>query len=208
MRSARLVFALVLATTVASADGASSQAPPLVTRVVERARQEAARGVTYDPAYVRLAYPGGDVDPRHGVCTDLVVRALRVAGIDLQARVHEDVLARPRAYARYVTRADASIDHRRVGPLTVWLDAYAQRVPAAPRAFEAGDLVVWSLRNNGTPEHIGLVSDRIGPRGLPLVLHNLGPAPTEDDALDAWTILGHWRIATGDLRTTPPAPTP
>jgi uncharacterized protein YijF (DUF1287 family) len=189
-RRAALLLALTLVSSLSRAD----TPPALVTRVIARARQEVARGVVYDSSYVRLAYPGGDVDPSRGVCTDVVIRALRVAGIDLQTRVHEDALARPRAYARYVTHADANIDHRRVGPLTVWLDAHARPLPLAPGAFAAGDLVVWSLRDNGTPEHIGLVSDRVGPRGLPLVVHNIGPAPSEDDSLDAWRILGHWRV--------------
>jgi len=193
MRSAVLLVlaALTLLCPVARAAGESSFA----RQVVARAREEVARHVAYDPSYQRIPYPGGDVDPSRGVCTDVVVRALRAAGIDLQRLVHEDVLARPQAYARYVSRPDANIDHRRVGPLVVWLDAHAQRLPGAPRAFAPGDLVVWSLYGTGGLDHIGIVSDRAGPRGLPLVLHNIGPAPTEDDVLDAWPIAGHWRAA-------------
>jgi uncharacterized protein len=125
MRPQLFVAVFLLASSSALADPPASR----IERVIERAREEVARGVEYDPSYVRLAYPNGDVDPARGVCTDVVVRALRAAGIDLQSRVHEDILARPSAYARFVTRADANIDHRRVGPLMVWLDANAVRLP-------------------------------------------------------------------------------
>ena len=165
-----------------------------MSRVVARAREEVTRGVAYDSRYVHLGYPNGDVDPSRGVCTDVVVRALRAAGIDLQSLVHEDILSRPRAYARYVSHADASIDHRRVGPLTVWLDAHATRLGTDDGTFEAGDLVVWSLSGDGTPGHIGLVSDRRAASGVPLVLHNIGPTPSEEDVLHAWRMLGHWRL--------------
>ncbi len=82
-----------------------------------------------------------------------------------------------------------------MGPLTVWLAANAARLPITPGSFVPGDIVVWSLHANGNPEHIGLVSDRRGPRGLLLVLHNIGPTPAEDDVLDAWKVLGHGRLA-------------
>lgn len=90
----------------------------------------------------------------------VVVRSLRAAGLDLQALVHQDILARPRAYARWVSRPDKNIDHRRVGPLVVWLDAHAQKLPRAAGTFAPGDLVVWSLFGAGGLDHIGLVSDR------------------------------------------------
>jgi uncharacterized protein len=172
--------------------------------IVARARAEVLRGVAYDPAYVRLrfrgetdtgrtVYPGGDLDPARGVCTDVVVRALRAVGVDLQERVHADVVARPTAYPG-IGAPDANIDHRRVGPLLVYLRAHASSPPAADWA--AGDVVVWAFSRcpHCAPDHIGIVSDRRGPRGLPLVIHNMGPKPTEDDVLDAWTVLGHFRI--------------
>lgn len=190
MRRALVACVLLLSSPSALADPVS----PGVARVLLRAREEVARRVAYDPSYVGLSYPGGDVDPAHGVCTDVVIRALRAAGIDLQARVHEDVLARPRAYAAFVTRPDANIDHRRVGPILVWLEANATRLSVAPASFAPGDIVVWSLHGNGRPEHIGIASDRVGARGFRLVLHNIGPSPTEDDVLDTWQVLGHFRL--------------
>ncbi len=167
--------------------------------VVERARLEVTRRVIYDSRYVSLSYPGGDVDPSRGVCTDVVVRALRAVGIDLQRLVHEDILRRPGAYKRGGKRADASIDHRRATALLVWFEAYARVLPRkvdteeARMSYAPGDILVWSLHNNGQAEHVGVVSDRKGPRGLPLVIHNIGPVPTEEDVLDGWQILGHFR---------------
>ncbi len=167
--------------------------------VVERARLEVTRRVIYDSRYVSLSYPGGDVDPSRGVCTDVVVRALRAVGIDLQRLVHEDILRRPGAYKRGGKRADASIDHRRATALLVWFEAYTRVLPRQVETQEArtsyapGDILVWSLHNNGRAEHVGVVSDRKGPRGLPLVIHNIGPFPTEEDVLDGWQILGHFR---------------
>lgn len=171
-----------------------------VADAVSRARLEVARGVSYDPSYVRLAYPGGDVAADRGVCTDVVVRAFRAAGLDLQAKVHADVLAAPAAYAPWVKTADANIDHRRVGPLRVWLSRHAVALPLDDaQSYRAGDVVVWSFgcKSAGPgcyPHHVGLVSDKKGARGLPLVVHNLGPSPTEDDALDRWTRVGHFRV--------------
>jgi uncharacterized protein len=178
--------------------------PSREARIVARARTEVEREVSYDPTYVRLSfrdgtdtgrvvYPGGDLNPGHGVCTDVAVRALRAVGIDLQERVHADILARPSAYPA-IAAPDTNIDHRRVGPLLTYLRAH--ELSPGPNDWKAGDLVVWAFGScpHCTPDHIGVVSDRIGPRGLPLVIHNIGPKPTEDDVLDAWTTLGHFRI--------------
>jgi len=173
-------------------------------KIVARARQEVARGVAYDPSYVRLSfrderdtghavYPGGDLDPARGVCTDVVIRSMRAVGVDLQAEVHADIVAHPAAYPR-VSSPDANIDHRRVGPLLTYLRAHAREVPDGD--VRGGDVVVWAFGRcpHCNPDHVGIVSDRQGPRGLPLVIHNIGPRPTEDDVLDAWTRLGHFRL--------------
>ncbi|WP_437597543.1 DUF1287 domain-containing protein [Sorangium sp. So ce590] len=168
--------------------------------IVARARLEVARGVTYDPAWVAIGYPGGDPAPDRGVCTDVVIRAVRATGVDLQKMIHEDVLARRAAYTT-VERPDRNIDHRRVGPMLTYLRAHATPLPrtfdeAAVSTWKPGDIVVWALKRCPAcaPDHVGIVSDRKGPRGLPLVLHNIGPRPSEDDALDAWTVLGHFRV--------------
>jgi len=169
--------------------------------VVERARLEVTRAVRYDSSWVEIAYPNGDPAPDRGVCTDVVVRALRTTGIDLQERIHEDILQRPAVYTS-ITRADRNIDHRRVTPMLTYLRTFATSLPKtfepdAVSSWEAGDIVVWAFRPCPacTPDHVGIVSDRKGARGLPLVIHNIGPVPSEDDRLDAFTVLGHFRIA-------------
>lgn len=180
--------------------------------MLARARLEVDRRVSYDPAYRvttfrdgvdtgKVVYPGGDVDPTHGVCTDVVVRSLRAVGIDLQKLVHEAAAAHP-AWFPSIKAADANIDHRRVPALMAYFDHAAKSLPtatasAADRAgFEAGDLVIWSFDAcpKCSPRHIGVVSDKKGPSGLPLVIHNLGPRPTEDDVLGEWTMLRHFRV--------------
>jgi uncharacterized protein YijF (DUF1287 family) len=168
--------------------------------IVARARLEVSRGVTYDPAWFAIPYPNGDPAPDRGVCTDVVIRSLRAAGVDLQQLVHEDILRRPSAYAT-VTRPDRNIDHRRVSPMLVYLRAHATSLATtfdgpALATWQPGDIVVWAFRRcpSCTPDHVGIVSDVRGPRGLPLVVHNIGPVPSEDDRLDAFTVLGHFRV--------------
>jgi uncharacterized protein YijF (DUF1287 family) len=191
--------ALALARSPARAPAPAPAHPP--DPVVARARLEVSRGVTYDPAWFAIGYPNGDPAPDKGVCTDVVIRSLRAAGIDLQLLVHEDIVRRPAAYAT-VTRPDRNIDHRRVSPMLVYLRAHTTSLPttfdeAARATWQAGDVVVWAFRPCPvcTPDHVGIVSDRRGPRGLPLVLHNIGPTPSEDDRLDEFTVLGHFRVA-------------
>ena len=136
------------------------------------------------------------------MCTDVVIRSLRTTGVDLQQLVHEDILRRPTAYAT-VTRPDRNIDHRRVSPMLVYLRAHATTLPrtfddASLATWQPGDVVVWAFHACPAcnPDHVGIVSDRKGPRGIPLVLHNIGPTPSEDDRLDEWTVLGHFRVTT------------
>ncbi|HEY1954135.1 MAG TPA: DUF1287 domain-containing protein [Polyangiaceae bacterium] len=220
MRASTAIFALPLllatkhpATRLSPTPAPTATATATATatpaaRVIARAREEVARRVSYDPSYVGLHYPGGDVDASTGVCTDVVIRSYRAAGFDFQKLVHEDVLRAPKAYEPWVKTPDANIDHRRVGPLLVYLRRHARSLPVdAPCArrpgcagsaddYAAGDIVVISFEACPAcnPAHIGVVSDKIGPRGIPLLIHNMGPTPREDDTLDAWTRLGHFRL--------------
>lgn len=165
-------------------------------KLVSAARQQIGVTVTYDPAYRTLAYPGGDVPSDRGVCTDVVVRAYRSLGFDLQVAVHEDM---KRAWSEYpsqwgLSRPDRNIDHRRVPNLA----AYFRRRGAAlalandPNQFLPGDLVIWRLPS-GVP-HIGIVSDREA-LGRPLVIHNIGAGSGEEDLLFTYPQTGHYRFA-------------
>src|SRR5688572_27094543 len=147
--------------------------------LVTAARQQVGVTVVYDGSYRVLAYPGGDLPIERGVCTDVIVRALRVArSLDLQKLVHEDIRAHFRDYpSRWrwgLTRPDTNIDHRRVPNLMVYFERAGFQKPVTARAADylPGELVTWDL-GGGVP-HIGIISDRRAVTGAPLVIHNIG----------------------------------
>lgn len=162
--------------------------------IVAAARKQIGVCVSYDAAYRSIDYPGGDVPSATGVCTDVIIRALRLNGHDLQKLVHEDVVARPAAYPQ--AKGDTSIDHRRVPNLRVFLGRHGASLPttfsAATRvSFRPGDIVTWKLPRG--KDHIGLLSDKNGPQGWPLVIHNIGRGTREEDVLGSWNLDGHYR---------------
>lgn len=160
--------------------------------LVAAARRQVGVTLAYDPAYTSLRFPGGDVPRAKGVCTDVVVRAYRDAlGLDLQALVNADMR---RAFAAYPTRwglrrTDASIDHRRVPNLQVFLARQGARLPLPrdARGWQAGDLFT-ALIGDRLP-HIGIVSDR----GPGWVIHNIGNGAREEPALYAHQLTGRYR---------------
>jgi uncharacterized protein YijF (DUF1287 family) len=167
--------------------------------LVRAARTQVGVTVIYDGSYQQLAYPGGDVPLERGVCTDVVVRALRTArSLDLQKLVHEDMSAHFGAYPNQrrwgLTRPDSNIDHRRVPNLMKWLErsGYTQAVTTAAQDYLPGDLVAWDL--GGGILHIGIVSDRKASTGVPLVIHNIGAGAREEDILFRYAIIGHYRL--------------
>lgn len=170
-------------------------APAAPVALVAAARAQVGVTLRYDPAYVRLAYPGGDVPADRGVCTDVVVRAYRSLGTDLQVLVHRDMQAAWAAYPKAwgLKGPDANIDHRRVPNLAVFLRRRGAALPITtdPRDYRPGDLVTWRL-TSGVP-HIGIVSDRTAPSGRPMILHNIGAGAAEEDLLFVYAITGHYR---------------
>ena len=164
-------------------------------RLVLDARQQVGVTLSYDPAYRRLSYPGGDVPVATGVCTDVVIRALRQQGLDLQEAVHRDMRAHFALYPKHwgLSRPDSNIDHRRVPNLMTWFkrQGWSQPVSRDVSAYRAGDIVTWDLGRGLT--HIGIVSDRQSPAGVPLILHNIGRGTQEEDILFAYAITGHYR---------------
>ncbi len=193
-------LAAVLAAVVAAAAPAFSQGQQmpagLVDRLLEGALEQTLRPNLYDGSYRRIAYPGGDVPENVGVCTDLVIRAYRRAGIDLQVKVHEDM---ERAFSAYppswgLSGPDANIDHRRVPNLQTYLRRVGAQLAVSqdPGGYRAGDLVTWMLPGN--LPHIGLVAKaRSSSSGRPLVVHNIGRGPQLEDVLFAYRITGHYR---------------
>ena len=196
LRCAGLAACLLLTLPApAAADAADTAAGRLNAAALARTEVR----VTYDPAYVRLAYPGGDVAPDRGVCADVIVRVFRAAlGVDLQKLVHEDMTAAFGAYPPLwgLARPDRNIDHRRVPNLETFFrrQGAALAVTDDPADYRPGDVVAWNLRKaSGFLPHIGIVTDRVGASGRPLVVHNIGAGPKLEDVLFAWPITGHYR---------------
>jgi len=154
--------------------------------------------VRYDPKYVRIPYPGGDVPSDTGVCSDEVIRAYRALGVDLQKEVHEDIAANFSAYPNQrrwmLTHPDSNIDHRRVPNLMVFFSRKGISLPISTRVenYEPGELVTWDL-GGGVP-HIGIVIDcKSAQSGRFFVVHNIGAGPRMEDVLFSWKITGHYR---------------
>jgi uncharacterized protein YijF (DUF1287 family) len=163
-----------------------------IDRFIDAARVQVGKTVTYDPSYVRLKYPGGDIPISKGVCTDVVVRALRGLRIDLQERIYQHKKAHPSLYKGlyYTDRLDPNIDHRRVKNIQAYFAARRYRVRDA---FRPGDIVVWKLPGSRL-DHIGICSDRKNSRGEPLIIHNVGRGAQEEDVLRAYRIVDHFRL--------------
>lgn len=157
------------------------------------AESQVGRTLDYDPSYVRLAYPNGDVPIERGVCSDVVVRALRKLRADLQVAIHEDMKRSFSAYPRHwgLRRPDRNIDHRRVPNLMTYMQRQGKALPlSAP--YLPGDIIAWRLANG--LHHIGVVSSRPAPgQGRLLVVHNIGRGARVEDVLDAFEKLGHYR---------------
>jgi len=165
--------------------------------IVAAARKQVGVTVLYDGSYRALRYPGGDVAADRGVCTDVVVRALRTArALDLQREIHEDFAAHRAEYSlrrRREATPDANIDHRRVPNQMTYFErhGWSRATSTAPAAYLPGDIVAWDL--GGGVLHVGIVTDRRAPTGVPLVVHNIGAGAREDDILFRFTIIGHYR---------------
>lgn len=177
--------------------------------IVASARARTLADVRYDPKYVSLKYPGGDVSPDTGVCTDVIIRTYRNAfGFDFQKAVHEDMRANFAQYPKNwgLKRPDRNIDHRRVPNLEAYLKRQGAALPISKKAedYQPGDIVSWRL--GGILPHIGIVSDRKSEWGTPLIIHNIGQGPVEDDLLFNTDINGHFRFIPPQAQRRSPAP--
>jgi uncharacterized protein len=195
-----IAVAVIMMTAMASVSIAQSPARPphanFTEELIRAAVAQTAVRVIYDGSYRRIPYPGGDVPGHIGVCTDLIIRAYRAVGVDLQIQVHEDMTA---AFALYpqlwgLSRPDANIDHRRVPNLQTYLHRRGAEIPVGrdADAYLPGDLVTWMLPGN--LPHIGLVTDQRSRDGARrLVVHNIGRGPQLEDMLFNYPITGHYR---------------
>ncbi len=171
-------------------------APPHVAKLVKSVYAQSEVTRSYNPSYVQLAYPGGDVDISTGVCTDVVVRSFRAQGVDLQKVVHEDMRRNFRQYPHKwgLRSPDPNIDHRRVPNLMTYFERHGKALPISDNSndYQAGDVVAWAL--NDTQQHIGVVMKSRSDDGLrPLIGHNINEGAKIQDVLFAWPIIGHYR---------------
>mgnify|MGYP003110921430 CR=1 FL=1 len=191
----RYIISFLCLCLFAAADFTLAFASP--GEIVLAARERTQSDVRYDPKYVVLAYPGGDVPADTGVCTDVIIRTYREAlGFDFQQAVHEDMKRNFSAYPKNwgLKRADKNIDHRRVPNLETFLKRQGAELPITKNAedYLPGDIVSWRL--GGRLPHIGIISDKKSDWGTPLVIHNIGQGPVEDDLLFNTDINGHFRF--------------
>jgi uncharacterized protein YijF (DUF1287 family) len=164
------------------------------------AKKVALNGARYEGGYVALPYPGGDVARDVGVCTDVIVRAMRNAGIDLQVEVYEDIARAPRAYPM-VKKRDRNIDHRRVKTFIGWFRRHLARHGTDPLdardPFRPGDIVFFdTFPSKPGPDHVGIVSDRVGASGMYLVVNNWteGYVESEMDLLPLIPVTDRFRV--------------
>lgn len=173
-----------------------ANASPQLKQLVEAAVEQSKVTTGYDPSWVKIDYPNGDVPSDTGVCSDVVVRAFRKAGIDLQKEVHEDMT---RAWSEYPKRwgaggTDTNIDHRRVLNLMTYFDRQGKSLPITNERADylPGDVVAWELSDG--VEHIGILTNlSSAPDKHYLVVHNIGAGARIEDVLLAWKIIGHYR---------------
>ncbi len=179
-----------------NADGSTSK----VKLILADAQSQVGVTRGYDPAYRKINYPNGDVPRETGVCTDVVIRAWRTIGIDLQKEVHEDMTRAFKAYPNNwgMLKPDSNIDHRRVPNLMKYFQRKGKSlaVRAEPKGndFKPGDIITWDLGTGQT--HIGIVSSETSNESnskQPLIFHNIGAGAQHEDVLFRWKIIGHYR---------------
>lgn len=194
MRTRSTALGILLALTFfASATARATQAPPptaaaqsFADRLVTAARDQGKSFALYTPAYVKIPYPGGDVPASTGVCTDVVVRAYRALGIDLQVEIQK----------AGVGSGDTNIDHRRVEVQRKFFSKKGKSLPVSnnPKDYKPGDIVTFHLAHGWfSNTHVAIVSDKLTSDGIPLVIHNRGLGVQEENWLFAEKITGHFQ---------------
>ena len=172
-------------------------APGPLRSVLEDAQKQTRITTGYTQDYFVMPYPNGDVPAETGACTDVIIRAFRAAGVDLQKEVHEDMAGNFAAYPKQwgLAKTDTNIDHRRVPNLQTYFRRKGKSLPvtSAPSGYLPGDVVSWDLNGKGMT-HIGLVSNLRDERsGRYLIIHNIGGGTRAENRLFEWKISGHYR---------------
>lgn len=196
-------FSLTLLTfLIGSQKEIANNLAPLAKDNFENRLSEAAlsiidREIIYTPNYVAIKYPNGDVPSKTGVCTDVVIRAYRKLGIDLQKEVHEDLKANFSKYPNLkkwgLKKPDTNIDHRRVPNLEVFFNRKGQKLTITqnPSDYKTGEIVTWMI--NGKLPHIGIITHKKSSDGHPMIVHNVGNGQVLEDCLFRYKIVGHFK---------------
>ncbi|MBN2814878.1 MAG: DUF1287 domain-containing protein [Bacteroidales bacterium] len=183
------IFCLAFLNSLYAQDGFFQR---LAAAAVELTKQE----VVYDPGYYSISYPNGDIPRGRGVCTDVVIRAYRALGIDLQKEVHEDMKLHFNKYPKLwgLSTTDRNIDHRRVPNLMIFFERHGRvkTISTNPADYLPGDIVCWNL--GGAVTHIGIVSHKKSADGKRfLMVHNIGRGQVLEDCLFSFRIIGHYQ---------------
>lgn len=199
LMAALLVVSCQGQNTSAQAESARRHLPKddrFATKLAHAALDRTHKTVRYNPAYVKLEYPGGDVPAGTGVCTDEVIRAYRALGLDLQKLVHEDM---KRAFSTYpknwgLTMADRNIDHRRVPNLQTFFKRHGAALPVSMKSgdYKPGDIITCTVA--GRLPHIALVVPAPDGGARPWIVHNIGQGPQCEDRLFEFPLTGHYRF--------------
>lgn len=188
------IFGILL--SLARPTGSAFAEPGPISQVIAGAISQTSQTLYYDPAYSQIPYPNGDLPSDRGVCTDVVIRAFRKGGVDLQSLVHQDMKKDFSAYPKTwgLKQTDTNIDHRRVPNLMTFFARKGKSLPVTQQAedYLPGDVVAWRLSNGLL--HVGLVTDRPtfdGKRRL--IVHNIGQGARLEDVLFSFELIGHYR---------------
>ncbi|HOZ13769.1 MAG TPA: DUF1287 domain-containing protein [Tenuifilaceae bacterium] len=187
----RITVLLLILLKVNTLSAQNITAEQLSNAALELTKQK----VEYYPGYIRIAYPNGDVPANKGVCTDVIIRAYRKLGIDLQKEVHEDMAKNFHLYQKNwgLKKPDTNIDHRRVPNLMVYFKRFGmvKSITQNPNDYKPGDIVCWNL--SGGITHIGIVVNKRTTDGNRyLIVHNIGAGQVLEDCLFSFKIIGHY----------------
>ncbi|MGJ8673028.1 DUF1287 domain-containing protein [Rubritalea sp.] len=197
-RLQRIIGLIIIAyTCVACGEVTTVEVSGKPKQLVDAASWQIGKTVEYDPSYAALEYPMGDIPVEKGVCTDVIIRAMRKAwGMDLQQLVHDDMKENFQKYPQSwgLKRPDKNIDHRRVPNLKRYFTrmGWSLEVERHPKNYKPGDIVTCTVA--GRLPHIMIVSNQLNADGVPFVIHNIGAGAKLEDCLFGFPITGHYRV--------------
>lgn len=195
MKKTSIILYLFIS-TITVALGQESDSAHFFQRLSDAAIELTRDKVKYDPSYYTIPYPNGDIPAGRGVCTDVVIRAYRKLGIDLQKEVHEDMKTNFSKYPKKwgMKHTDKNIDHRRVLNLMVFFERHGIKLPITNKGldYKPGDIVTWMLPGN--LPHIGIVVNKKShDKKRYMIVHNIGAGQVMEDCLASWKITGYYR---------------